>query len=220
MVPSLGVRGRVRRVLEVLARERAINLKEVLESFEVYACVRRRLKQPEIVDLCCGHGLTGLLFALFGREVRRVTLVDREISPCSMVLSEALHDAFPELKGRVRRMTCALEEFSAESSQRDTGYLAVHACGSRTDVCLNLALRQRAPIVVVPCCYSGTGQTEPPALRKSLGVALAADIGRTYRLQAAGYRVEWDTIPAAVTPMNRVLLAFPTGGLNSLSPCR
>jgi hypothetical protein len=210
-VSGLGQRGRILKVLQALAKDRSIKLKEVLESFEVYACVYRRLKHPKIVDLCCGHGLTGLLFAIFHRHVRQVTLLDLEESPASRTVHEALHLAFPELRGKVRRVQASLQDFR-EPLSSDTGLIAVHACGARTDHCLDLAITNRCPIVVVPCCYTGTGQAEPAAIRESLGVAMATDIGRTYRLQNEGYTVTWDSIPPSVTSMNRVIIAHPRSG--------
>lgn len=207
-VPKLEQRGRILKVLDALAQDQTMKLKEVLESFEVYSCVYRRLKQPRIIDLCCGHGLTGLLFAIFSRHVEEVTLMDHEESQSAPDVSRALHQAFPELEGRVRRVTTTLKDFQPKLSA-DTGLIAVHACGSRTDRCLDLAVASRSPIVVVPCCYTGTGRSEPAALRQELGVAMATDIGRTYRLESEGYTVEWDTIPEAITVMNRVIIAHP-----------
>mmetsp|Transcript_21144 Transcript_21144/g.62737 ORF Transcript_21144/g.62737 Transcript_21144/m.62737 type:complete len:100 (-) Transcript_21144:58-357(-) len=64
----------------------------------------------------------------------------------------------------------------------------------------------------MPCCYghSLAAQAAPLALRKSLGVALAADVQRTFTLEAAGYAVQWRHVPAACTPMNRILIARRT----------
>ena len=64
-------------------------------------------------------------------------------------------------------------------------------------------------IAVMPCCYAHAAAAEaaPRALRMAAGVAVAADVQRTYTLEAAGYDVGWKHIPAAVTPMNRVLVA-------------
>ena len=42
-----------------------------------------------------------------------------------------------------------------------------------------------------------------------LGAPLAFDVDRTYRLERAGYHVRWDAIPEAITPMNRLLVAWP-----------
>jgi hypothetical protein len=49
----------------------------------------------------------------------------------------------------------------------------------------------------------------PRALRKGLGADLASDVARTYRLEQAGYEVDWSTIPLAVSPKNRIIIARP-----------
>jgi hypothetical protein len=50
----------------------------------------------------------------------------------------------------------------------------------------------------------------PPAvLVRELGYRTATDVGRTYRLEHAGYRVRWGGIHRSITPMNRILLATP-----------
>ena len=53
---------------------------------------------------------------------------------------------------------------------------------------------------------SRSGLPGPAARQAELGTRLAFDIDRTYRLEAAGYRVRWDAIPEEITPMNRVLI--------------
>ena len=54
-----------------------------------------------------------------------------------------------------------------------------------------------------------------PAIRASLAgwvdPSLAIDINRAKRLEAAGYQVWTQTIPAAITPKNRLLLGAPEG---------
>ena len=42
-----------------------------------------------------------------------------------------------------------------------------------------------------------------------LGKGAAADVGRAYALERAGYAVDFAAIPRAVTPMNRILVAVP-----------
>ena len=53
-----------------------------------------------------------------------------------------------------------------------------------------------------------TARTAPRALRAALGAVLTTDIDRTYRMEQAGYEVDWSEIPASITPMNRVLLGI------------
>ena len=56
-------------------------------------------------------------------------------------------------------------------------------------------------------------------MHKALGRALATDIHRTYRLEAAGYQVDWSAIPRAITPMNRIMVAwYPNRSQDSPAP--
>ena len=56
------------------------------ESVEFFTHVRKKWRQnvkrrpasSHVVDVCCGHGFTGLLFAIFERECTLVTLLDRQ----------------------------------------------------------------------------------------------------------------------------------------------
>ncbi|MGE0493635.1 MAG: hypothetical protein AB7S38_30785 [Vulcanimicrobiota bacterium] len=202
----LGQSGRVGRLVEALAQSRAVRLRELIESFEVYACVRRRLRAPRVADLCAGHGLTGLLFAVFDSGVEEVVMLDKTLPKMAAVVRDSVVEAFPEVGSRVRYLEQPLKQARLEPG---TALVAVHACGTRTDRCLELGLRLGGPMALVPCCYAGTGRAGPRAVREALGVELASDIERTYRLEAAGFRVEWSAIAAALTPMNRVLIALP-----------
>ena len=59
-----------------LASRDALDAKEFFEACEFYLRTRKRLRNPMMFDLACGHGLTGLLFAAFEPSVERVVLVD------------------------------------------------------------------------------------------------------------------------------------------------
>ena len=87
--------------------------------------------------------------------------------------------------------------------------MAVHACGRATDRCLAIAAAAGGPVAAMPCCYTGCGQEEPYGVRRMLGKGAAADVGRAYALERAGYAVDFAAIPRAVTPMNRILVAVP-----------
>ena len=70
------------------------------------------------------------------------------------------------------------------------------------------AAEARARIAVLPCCHEIAtpdavelaGWVEPP---------VAIDIRRAMRLQGQGYRIWTQTIPATITPKNRLLLGAP-----------
>jgi hypothetical protein len=64
------------RLAHALALRECVDAKELFESLEFYLRVRRRVRRPVVVDLACGHGLCGMLFAALERDVVGVALVD------------------------------------------------------------------------------------------------------------------------------------------------
>jgi hypothetical protein len=83
-----------------------------------------------------------------------------------------------------------------------------HACGTLTYRVLARAVAARARVAVLPCCHDlATG--DAGALSGWVDGALAIDIVRASRLEQQGYRVWTQTIPAAITPKNRLLLGKP-----------
>ena len=59
--PSDGLQDKL---VRALGAQKAIPIKEIFESFEFFQRVRKRVRARCVSDLCCGHGLTGILFAL------------------------------------------------------------------------------------------------------------------------------------------------------------
>lgn len=89
------------------------------------------------------------------------------------------------------------------------GFVALHACGALSDACLGVAAAAHGPVAALPCCFTGTAAGAPTALRRALGVSLAADVARVYRLEAAGFTADFVAVPAAATAMNRGIVAVP-----------
>ena len=197
------------RLVRELAARRALPIKEVFESFEVFERVRGGVRAPALADLCCGHGLTGILFAVFSRTIASVTLVDRRQPESYALVLEAAITVAPWVKGRVRFLEMPLSEV-APHLPVGSAVIAIHACGKRTDRCIELAQALGGPLAVMPCCYFDTAAAAPQSLVTALGPDLATDIHRSYLLEAAGYRVRWSAIPAAITPKRRILIATPT----------
>jgi len=197
---------RVRPIVEALAERRAINIKEVLESFETWARTRRRVRSRVMADLCCGHGLTGLLFAALEPKVERVVLLDRRKPPKADLLLEAIVEAAPAAREKVAWVEAPVQR-AADHLPPGASIVAGHACGTRTDRAIDAAVAVEAPsLALVPCCYDQTAKQAPKALRGALGAQIATDVARTYRLEDAGWSVAWAAIPRAITPMNRVLI--------------
>jgi hypothetical protein len=61
---------------------------------------------------------------------------------------------------------------------------------------------------VLPCCHDAA-TCDSGDLTGWVDLALAIDVVRAGRLRALGYNVWTQTIPAAVTPQNRLLLGSP-----------
>jgi hypothetical protein len=196
-------------MLDKLARalidRRTLPLKEIVEAVEFFQRVRRRLRAPIVADLCCGHGLAGMLFAVFEPRVERAILIDRQKPDSHERVRQAVEAVAPWVSEKVVYWEGRIEELGGDLAP-NTSIVAVHACGGRTDRCLGTATRLGGNLAVMPCCHAKAASRAPRALLDSLGVALATDIDRTYRLERDGYQVAWSAIPAVVTAMHRILV--------------
>lgn len=192
-----------------LCEHRAVPFKEVLESFEFYACVRKQLgKSKAIADLCCGHGMVGIVFAMMERKVESVMLLDKRMPDSFDAVLSAAKQVAPWVADKIRYVECPLKK--AQSHLEDSpAILGVHACGTRTDQCLSHAIRGRSPLALLPCCRDYSTHQSPSVLKQMLDPDVAVDIDRTYKLFNANYHVRWDHISAEITPMNRVIVGLP-----------
>lgn len=197
------------RLARSLAEHRAVHIKELLEAFEFFARVRRRVRRPTMVDLCAGHGLAGLIFALCEEGVTRVELVDtRKVASFDRIW-DAFTSIAPWVADKVTYREAALDE--SLRLPPEAGVLLVHACGGLTDQGLDRAIASGGPVAAMPCCYGTARPARVPALTKAFGRAANIDISRSHRLADAGYQVDWTHIPRAVTPMNRILVGWNRG---------
>jgi hypothetical protein len=140
------------------------------------------------------------------RLVESVTLLDRTLPDSLAVVRDAVVEVCPWVADKLRVVEGPLEE-AATLLAPGTACIAVHACGRMSDQVIDVALAVGGALGVMGCCYHGTASELPKAVRDHLGTRLATDVRRTQRLDAAGYHIEWATIPEAITPMNRVLVA-------------
>ena len=197
------------RMIRQLALERALPIKEVVEAFEFFAVTRKYLRRASsVVDLCSGHGLAGILFAAYERRVERVLLCDRRRPLHFADVLRACLRVAPWIEDKVtyveRDLHAARTDFPPGAA-----VLGVHACGVMTDACMDVALELGGPLAVMPCCRANARNDAPEGLRQALGEDVAYDVERTYALERAGVRVRWREVPAAITPMNRVLIGVP-----------
>ena len=179
--------------------------KELYEAWEMARRVRRRLRGGRIVDLAAGHGLLAHVLLLLDDSSPGALLVDRALPPSADRLHSALAEAWPRLVGRV-----TFEQRPLASVGLDAGDLVVasHACGPLADAILDAAAAARARVAILPCCHDFEVNDAGP-LAGWLDRSLAVDVMRAVRLEQQGYRVWTQTIPAAITPKNRLLLGEP-----------
>jgi hypothetical protein len=179
--------------------------KELYETWEVARRVRRLFRGGRVVDLGGGHGLLAHTLLVLDDTSPDALVVDRAQPPSAAKLHEALVREWPRLDGRVEFLATGLDHISLASTDV---VVSCHACGGLTDVVLERAASARARVAVLPCCHHlKAGDTG--GLSGWVDRAAAIDIVRAVRLAGRGYRIWTQTIPAGVTPKNRLLLGAP-----------
>ena len=193
------------RIARAVCRAGCLPRKELYEAWEVARRVRRRFRGGRVVDLACGHGLLAGILLLLDDSSPLALGIDRALPPSAARLQAVLEEGWPRLQSRVE-LRCG-EVGDVELTAADL-VVSVHACGALTDQVIDRAIAARARLAVLPCCHD-LASGEGVELRGWLDGALAMDVARATRLQAAGYRVMTQKIPAEITPKNRLLLAEP-----------
>ncbi len=179
--------------------------KELYEAWEVARRVRRLFRGGRIVDLAGGHGLLAQTMLLLDDSSDEALVVDREIPASAPTLHAAILDTWPRLAGRVH---FAVRDLGAVPLTPHDVVVCSHGCGALTDAVLDAALLARVRVAVLPCCHD-LGSCDAGPLAGWLDPALAIDVVRATRLDHAGYRVWTQSIPEAITPRNRLLIAAP-----------
>jgi hypothetical protein len=179
--------------------------KELYEAWEMARRVRRDFRGGRIVDLAGGHGLLAHVLMILDNSSPQAVVVDTMLPKSHLRLHEVLVDAWPRLNGRL-----AFEERPLESVSlsEDDLVVSAHACGALADLVLERASAARARVAVLPCCHNlGTHDAGP--LSGWVDGALAVDVMRAVQLERRGYHVRTYTIPAEITPKNRLLVGEP-----------
>ncbi len=179
--------------------------KELYEAWEMARRVRRVFRGGRIVDLAAGHGLLAHVLLILDNSSPQALCVDTTRPPSSGRLHEVLIDAWPRLAGRV-----VFDEGPLESAAlfEDDLVVSAHACGALADLVIDRAASVRARVAVLPCCHD-LAINDAGSLSGWVDGPLAVDVMRVVRLEQRGYRVRTQTIPALITPKNRLLLGDP-----------
>jgi len=179
--------------------------KELYEAWEMARRIRRAFRGGRIVDLAAGHGLLAHILMILDDSSPYALVVDSKLPKSSTALHAALVGAWPRLEGRIM-----FEESSIESVDLTAEDLVVsaHACGSVADLVIDRAAGARARVAVLPCCHN-LATNNAGSLSGWIDGPLAVDVMRVVRLEQCAYRVRTYTIPAEITPKNRLLVAEP-----------
>lgn len=193
------------RVARSVCRAGCLPRKELYEAWETARRVRRRFRGGRVVDMACGHGLLAQLLLLLDDRSPEALAVDLRLPQNAGALAAQLRADWPRLAGRIRFVEEDLRRVALTS---DDLVVSAHACGSLTDRILEQAVDAGARVAVLPCCHDLEG-ADTGGLQGWLDGPLAVDVTRAARLRSRGYRVITQTIPAEITPKNRLLLAEP-----------
>jgi len=179
--------------------------KELYEAWEVARRARRWFRGGRVVDLGAGHGLLAHVMLLLDDSSPAAIAVDRALPPSASTIHDVLTRTWPRLAGRVSFVTGEPDGVSGEA---DDVVVSAHACGAFTDRVIDWAIHASARVAVLPCCHD-VEKNDAGGLTGWLDAPLAIDVMRALRLRAAGYRVRTQTIPAEITPKNRLILGNP-----------
>ena len=179
--------------------------KELYEAWEMARRVRRLFRGGRVIDLGAGHGLLAQVMLLLDDSSPDALVVDTSLPPSSRKLHDVLTAAWPRLSGRVGFVAGAIDDIDILHSDV---VVSSHACGALTDRVLARAAAARARVAVMPCCHDlDAGDTG--GLSGWVDGPAAIDIVRAMRLAQQGYRIWTQSIPAGITPKNRLLLGAP-----------
>lgn len=190
------------RIARAVCHVRCLPRKELYEAWEMARRVRRLFRGGRIVDVGGGHGLLAQLMLVLDDSSPEALVVDTAVPRSSAKVHEALVQAWPRLSGRVRFIEAALEDVEIRATDV---VVSSHACGSLTDRILDRAVAAGARVAVLPCCHD-LAACNAGELAGWVEGPVAIDIMRALRLEQHGYRIWTQTIPASITPKNRLLL--------------
>ncbi len=193
------------KIARAVCRAGTLPGKELFEAWEVARRVRRTYRGGRILDLACGHGLLAHIMLLLDDSSKNAVAVDLDFNENTKKLSRIIINQWPRLKNRIHYVKSRIEDIDMGS---DDLAVSVHACGLLTDTIIETAVNAGARLAVLPCCHD-TKQCDLGGLGGWIDGPLAIDVTRVAGLRAKGYSVITRTIPDAITPKNRLLMAHP-----------
>jgi len=170
-----------------------------------------------VADLCCGKSYLSFavyhyLTAVLGREVQMtcVDLKESVMRECAEIAQRLGYDGMHFICGNI---------FEYKPEHPPAMVISLHACDTATDAVLEVAMRERAQVILsTPCCHHDMNRRlncaavdfigERPMLRQKFCDA-ATDALRLLRLDAMGYKTDaTELIDPEETPKNILLRGF------------
>ena len=191
------------RIARVVCGVHRLPRKELYEAWEIARRTRRWCRGGRVIDAAGGHGLLAHIMLLLDDTSPEALVVDPAPPPSGQMLHRALVAEWPRLQGRVTFVAEGIHRFPVAATDL---VVSGHACGPLTDLILDTAAAASAPVAVLPCCHDLTRCDAGP-LAGWLDGPMAIDVVRALRMEQRGYQVRTQTIPGAITPKNRLLIA-------------
>ena len=194
------------RIARAVCQAGCLPRKELFEAWEMARRARRLFRGGRVLDVAGGHGLLAQMMLLLDDTSARAVVIDKTLPLSGAKLHEVLVEAWPRLVGRVEFVAADINDL--EISSTDV-VVSSHACGALTDRVLDRAAAAGARVAVMPCCHH-LDSGDVRGLSGWVDGAMAIDLVRAMRLRERGYRIWTQTIPATITPKNRLLLGAPS----------
>jgi len=193
------------KIARAVCRAGTLPGKELYESWETARRVRRKYRGGRIMDLAGGHGLLAHIMLLLDDTSSEALVADSRIPKNAGRLSASMIASWPRLANRIQYIEADID--AVEILPNDL-LVSVHACGLLTDQIILRAVNAGARLAVLPCCHN-IEASDTNGLEGWIDGPLAVDVTRAAKLRAAGYTVLTRTIPADITPKNRLLMGHP-----------
>ncbi len=193
------------KLARAVSRAGVLPAKELYETWEMARRVRRKFRGGRVVDMAGGHGLLAHAMLLLDDSSPSAIIVDVDRPLNASALSRAIADQWPRLHGRITYRQSRVARFHIEPTDL---VVSAHACGTLSDTILERTVEAGARLALLPCCQD-LKLCDTGGLEGWMDGPLAVDVTRAARLRSAGYTVMTRTIPASITPKNRLLMGHP-----------